>query len=168
MIVPVFTVIVPVFTVIVPVFTIIVPVFIVLFSVVSAAWLQQVQPRTHVDGLDSRVVGRQVTLDRIDPGLESLHPVDEKVSPADVFAHSDPRLPAVTVLADRNEQVCPRGVASDRGRDISKYEKRRPGDRTRAGRSVATSIAAKTASQRARAGRARQARQQCSSRQCHP
>jgi hypothetical protein len=78
-----------------------------------------------VDGLDGGVVGGEVGGDVIDPRLEPLHPVNEEVGRPDRLADARPRLPAVAVLADRDQQLRVCRVARDRVRHVTEDEERR-------------------------------------------
>jgi hypothetical protein len=108
-------------------FVIVVVVVVLIVScgmVVVRPGFQQADTVAHVNGHDIGTVIFEVTFDIVDPRLKSIHAMKEYLCVVDVFANSWPWLPAVSVLADGDEQVGFGGISSDVRGDISKDEKR--------------------------------------------
>jgi len=92
---------------------------------VTVAALDEVDRFTGGDNVDISVVVTETCDQVISPWLESFRAVDEQIRiknlPLDIRAG----LPAVAMLADRNQCLCSRNVASDRIGERAKDEKRR-------------------------------------------
>jgi len=77
------------------------------------------------DHLDISVVVTETCDQVISPWLESVRAVDEQIRTKNLALDIRAGLPTVAVLADRNQCLCSRNVASDRIGELPKDEKRR-------------------------------------------